>query len=162
MWSIMADTTLDPIDCTILDLLQKDGRMTVAALAEAVGLTPTPMLQRLRKLERAGVIQRYAAIVDAAKVGRPVRAFVHVTLKAHSLEMHEKMVRLADAMPQVLECHHVAGEEDYVLEVAVKDIAELERLILHELSASKIVGRVKTTFVLSSSKLAGAIPPVVP
>jgi Lrp/AsnC family leucine-responsive transcriptional regulator len=149
---------LDAIDRQILQLLQQDGRMTNAALAEAVGLTATPMLARMRKLEQSGVIERYTAVVDAAKVGRPVLAFIHVTLKDHGLAPHDKLVAIVGALPQVLECHHIAGEEDFLLKVCVRDIAELERLLLRELSASGVVGRAKTTLVLSSSKRTGAIP----
>lgn len=159
----MAQTAglLDPIDAQIVELLQKDGRMTNAALAEAVGLTPTPMLQRIRKLEQAGVITGYTAVVDGPKVGRGVIAFVHVTLKDHGLANHKKLVTIAHGLPQVLECHHIAGEEDFLLKVAVKDIAELEHLLLHELSASGVIGRINTTLVLSSSKVAGPIKPVL-
>jgi DNA-binding Lrp family transcriptional regulator len=157
---VQSTTELDAIDCQIIALLQNDGRMTNAALADAVGLTPTPMLQRIRKLEQSGVIQRYTAVVDAAKVGRPVLAFVHVTLKNHGMQNHNKLVAIANALPQVLECHHIAGEEDFLLKVCVKDIAELEQLLLRDLSASGIVGRVNTTLVLSSSKLSGSIEPV--
>jgi Lrp/AsnC family leucine-responsive transcriptional regulator len=149
---------LDVIDRQILALLQRDGRMTNAALAEAVGLTATPMLARIRKLEQAGVIRGYTALVDAAKVGRPVLAFIHVTLKNHGLAPHKKLVAIAAALPQVLECHHIAGEEDFLLKVCVEDIAELEHLLLHELSASGVVGRAKTTLVLSSSKRTAAVP----
>jgi Lrp/AsnC family leucine-responsive transcriptional regulator len=155
-------TGLDTIDCRIVELLQEDGRMTNAALADAVGLTPTPMLQRIRKLEQSGVIQRYTAVIDARKVGRPVLAFVHVTLKDHGLKNHHKLIAIANGLPQVLECHHIAGEEDFLLKVAVRDIAELEHLLLHELSASGIVGRVNTTLVLSSSKQAAPIVPAEP
>jgi len=151
---------MDAIDCRIVELLQTDGRMTNAALAEAVGLTATPMLQRIRKLEQAGVIQRYTAVVDAAKVGRPVVAFIHITLKDHRMQNHSKLVSIAGALPQVLECHHIAGAEDFLLKVAVSDIQELEHLILHELSASGAVGRINTTLVLSSSKIAGPIAPL--
>lgn len=149
---------LDDVDRRILELLQRDGRMTNAALADAVGLTATPMLQRIRKLEQAGVIRGYAAVVDAAKVGRPVLAFVHVTLQHHGPVPHQKLVALAGTLEDVLECHHIAGEEDFLLKVVARDIPELERLILHELSASGVVGRIKTTLVFSSSKLAGAVP----
>ena len=104
----MADSTisLDDVDRRILALLQEDGRMTNAALADAVGLTATPMIQRVRKLEEAGVIQRYTAVVDPAKVGRPVLAFVHVTLKDHGLQNHKKLVGIVSRLPHVLECHH--------------------------------------------------------
>lgn len=149
---------LDDTDRRILELLQADGRMTNAALADAVGLTATPMLQRVRKLEEAGVIQRYTAVVDAPKIGRPVLAFVHVTLKDHGLQNHKKLVGIVSRLPHVLECHHIAGEEDILLKVALRDIAELEHLLLNELSASGLVGRIKTTLVLSSYKSTSALP----
>lgn len=133
--------------------------MTNAALAEAVGLTPTPMLQRIRKLEQAGVINRYMAVVDPAKVGRPVQAYVHVTLRTHGFAIHQRFLELVQGLEEVLECHHIAGDEDFLLKVAARDIAELEKILLHRLSTSDVIGRVKTTFILSSSKVMG---PVVP
>lgn len=133
--------------------------MTNAALAEAVGLTPTPMLQRMRKLEQSGVITRYMAIVDPIKVGRAVLAFVHVTLKSHGLANHQKLIDLVAGLEEVIECHHIAGDEDFLLKVALRDIAELERFLLQRLSTSGVIGRVKTTFVLSSSK---SMAPIVP
>src|SRR4051794_37862152 len=96
---------LDKIDREILRLLQENGRMTNAALADLVGLTPTPMLQRIKKLEQSGVIKRYAAIVDLAAVGRPTLAFVHVTLKSHGLENHQRFLGMVATLPEVLECH---------------------------------------------------------
>jgi Lrp/AsnC family leucine-responsive transcriptional regulator len=153
----MAETaSLDAIDRQILRLLQDNGRMTNAALAEAVGLTPTPMLQRMRKLEQSGVIQRYAAVVDAAKVGRPVLAFVHVTLKSHEAAVHQKLLTLVKELPEVIECHHIAGDEDFLLKVAMRNIPELEHL-LFRLGGSGVIARIKTTFVLSSAKSSGAI-----
>src|SRR5258708_37938264 len=111
----MGDSTvsgaLDAIDCNILRLLQENGRMTNAALADAVGLTPTPMLQRIKKLEQSGVIRRYMAVVDPALVGRPTLAFVHVTLKTHGLQNHQKFLDVVRDLPEVLECHHIAGEQ---------------------------------------------------
>lgn len=156
----MASSTsdLDDTDRRILALLQADGRMTNAALADAVGLTATPMLQRVRKLEEAGVIQRYTAVVDPSKVGRPVLAFVHITLKDHGLQNHKKLVGIVARLPHVLECHHIAGEEDILLKVSLRDIAELEHLLLNELSASGLVGRIKTTLVLSSYKSGAPVP----
>lgn len=132
--------------------------MTNSALADAVGLTPTPMLQRIKKLEQSGVIQKYMAIVDPALVGRPTLAFVHVTMKTHGLANHQKFLTLVESLPEVLECHHLAGEEDFLLKVAVRDIAELEHFLLHRISTSSVIGRVKTTFVLSSSKKSSPIP----
>ncbi len=150
---------LDEIDLRILALLQENGRMTNAALAEAVGLTPTPMLQRIRKLEQTGVIRGYAALVDPVKVGRPILAFVHVTLKSHGLPHHQKLLDIVAELEEVLECHHIAGDEDFLLKVAVRDIAELEGFLLRRLSTSGAIGRVKTTFVLSTSKSSSPIVP---
>lgn len=150
---------LDDIDREILVRLQADGRMTNAALAEEVGLTPTPMLQRVKKLEQAGVITGYRALVDPTKVGRPVLAFVAVTLKSHGLAVHKKLLDIVEGLEEVLECHHIAGDEDFLLKVAVTDIADLERFLLQRLSTSGVIGRVKTTFVLSSAKTGGAIVP---
>lgn len=127
--------------------------MTNAALAEAVGLTPTPMLQRIRKLEQSGVIDRYMAVVDPAKVGRPIIAFIHVTLKAHGIALHQRFLSIVDKLPEVLECHHIAGEEDFLLKIAVRNIADVETFLLERLSTSEVIGRVKTTFVLSTRKV---------
>ena len=151
--------SLDEIDRKILLLLQGGGRMTNAALADAVGLTPTPMLQRMRRLEQSGVIKGYMAIVDPAKVGKPILAFVHVTLKGHGLALHKKLLDIVEGLEEVIECHHIAGDEDFLLKVAARDIAELEGFLLRRLSTSGVIGRVKTTFVLSTSKSHGAVVP---
>lgn len=150
---------LDEVDREIVALLQQNGRLSNAALAEAVGLTQTPMLQRVRKLERTGVITGYRAVVDPAKLGRSIVAFVHVTLKAHGSAIHQKFLDLISTVDNVLECHHIAGDEDFLLKVVVRDVLDLERFLLHELSASGVVGRVKTTFVLSSAKVSTSIVP---
>lgn len=159
----MADSVgsahLDDIDRKILLLLQESGRMTNAALAEAVGLTPTPMLQRMRRLEQSGVIKGYQAVVDPVKVGKPILAFVHVTLKGHGLALHKKLLEIVEGLEEVIECHHIAGDEDFLLKVAARDIAELEGFLLRRLSTSGVIGRVKTTFVLSTSKSHGSLVP---
>lgn len=132
--------------------------MTNAALAEAVGLTATPMLQRIKKLEQSGVIRKYMAVVDPALVGRSTLAFVHVTLRNHSLVFHSKFLSLVNDLPEVIECHHIAGQEDFLLKVAVRGIPELEHFLLNRISTSGLIGRVNTTFILSSSKVSAPIP----
>jgi Lrp/AsnC family transcriptional regulator, leucine-responsive regulatory protein len=149
---------LDGIDRQILRLLQKDGRMTNAALAEALDLTPTPTLQRVRKLEDAGVIRGHATIVDRALVGQPIMVWVQVSLQEHRLAIHTRFVDAVMAFPEVLEVHHVAGEEDFVLKVVVADIAQYEDWLLHTLTEVPGIDRVKSTFVLSTRKAETAIP----
>jgi len=143
---------LDQTDRAILRHLQEDGRMSHAALAEAVGLTPTPLRQRVDKLERAGVILGYRATVDPAGVDRATVAFVHVTLAGQSYDHHFAFIDRVQDMPEVLEAHHIAGEEDFLLKVAVRDVRAYEWFLLERLSKLELVDRVKTTFVLSSAK----------
>ncbi len=149
---------LDAVDREVVRLLQANGRMTNAALAEAVGLTPTPMLARIKKLEQRGVIAKYVAIADAASLGRSTMAFVSVKLAAHHLATHEAFLAAVVDLDGVLECHHVAGDDDFLLKVVVRDIPEYERFLLHGLSRIAGIDRVRTTFVLSSAKNETAIP----
>lgn len=151
-------TVVDDIDRQVLRTLQENGRAPNSALAAEAGLTPTPMLQRLKRLEQTGVIRKYMAIVDPVAAGCPTLAFVHVTLKSHELGLHKSFVDLVQKLDEVLECHHIAGEEDFLLKVAVPDIPALEHFLLHRISTSKSIGRVKTTFVLSSSKKDSPLP----
>lgn len=149
---------LDDIDRKILRLLQKDGRMTNAALAEAVGLTPTPMLQRLRKLEARGVIGGYRARLDPVACERATQALALVELKEHNTANHERFLRDVKKMDEVLEIHHMAGEVDFVLKVAVKDIAAYERFLLDRLNQLPGVARTNSIFILSTSKEEGIAP----
>jgi Lrp/AsnC family leucine-responsive transcriptional regulator len=155
-----ADTAieLDEIDRKILRLLQENGRMTNAALAEAVGLTATPMLQRIKKLEQRGVIAGYVAVVNARAVGRGTMAFVHVKQAEHRLATHKRFLQTIAAFPEVIECHHIAGDEDFLLKVVVRSIEEYEQFLLHRLTKIPGIDRVKTTFVLSTAKSETAIP----
>jgi Lrp/AsnC family leucine-responsive transcriptional regulator len=149
---------LDEIDRKILRLLQENGRMTNAALAEATGLTQTPTLQRLRKLEQRGVITGYAAIVDARAIGRGTMAFVLVKQSEHRATSHKRFVQAVAGIPEIVECHHIAGEDDFMLKVVVRDIAAYERFLIDGLARIPGIDRVKTAFVLSTSKAGPALP----
>jgi len=154
-----AHPELDAVDRHILRLLQDNGRLTIAALSDAVGLTPTPLRQRIEKLEQSGVIRGYAARLDPSRIGRATAAFVHVTLREHSLEAHQAFVGHIVTLPEVIEVHHLAGEEDFLLKVVVRDIAAFEGFLLGRLTAgTPHIGRVKSTFVLSSAKTDAPIP----
>jgi Lrp/AsnC family transcriptional regulator, leucine-responsive regulatory protein len=158
----MSETTqeyeIDEIDRKILRLLQENGRMTNAALAEAVGLTATPMLQRIRKLEQRGVITGYTALVDPKTVGRGTIAYVLVKQAEHRLGSHKRFVQAVAGVPEVIECHHVAGEDDFMLKVVVRDIGEYERFLLDRLARIANIDRVKTIFVLSTAKAGAPLP----
>lgn len=149
---------IDEMDREILRLLQQNGRMTNAALAEAVGLTPTPMLQRIKKLEQRGIIRGYRAVIDPLAMGRGLLAYLSVQMTEHKLITHQGFVNAILNFPEVLECHHISGEEDFLLKVLVKDILEYEHFLLHRLTGIPGIARVKTTFVMSSPKMETAIP----
>lgn len=149
---------MDAIDRQILDILQKDGRITNAELATRVHLTPAPTLNRVHKLEEQGFISGFAAIVDRRKVGLSVTAFVSVIMKTHGRESSSAFLEAVKDLPEVLECHHIAGEEDYLLKVVASSPQDYENFFLNKLSMVPDVQRVKTTIVLSSPKCETAVP----
>ena len=149
---------LDTTDRKILTLLQEDGSMTNTELADRVGLTPAPTLERVRKLERDGYIRKYVALVDQAKLGKPVTAFVSVIMKSHGQQTDISLRKAVAKLAEVLECHHIAGDEDYLLKVIAASPTDYERFVLGKLMKVAGIEKVKTTFVLSSSKLETKIP----
>ena len=156
--------TLDATDRKLLTLLQEDGSMTNTGLAQRVGLTPAPTLERVRKLEREGYIRKYVALVDQAKVGKPVTAFVSVIMKSHGQRTSDAFRKAVARLPEVLECHHIAGEQDFLLKVVAASPLDYERFVLERLTKIAGIEKINTTFVLSSPKLETRIPfgPVEP
>ena len=118
----MPESQLDSIDWSILSLLQADARMSNVELAKAVGLSPSPCLNRVRALEEAGYISRYVTLLDALRVGLKVSVFIQVTLERQiesALERFENAIR---ARPEVMECYLMTGDADYLIRVVVADI----------------------------------------
>ena len=149
---------LDQIDKKILNLLQENGRITNAQLAKEVGLSPPPMLERVRKLEKNSIIKKYVALVDPKKVDRGTIAFVAVSLRFHRQDAIQEFVIEIQKFPEVLECYHITGEEDYLLKVIIKDIAEYERFLLEKLTRFSGISKIKTFFILSTLKQETKIP----
>ena len=149
---------LDTVDLKILHILQREGRITNFKLAKRIGLTPAPTLMRVKKLEEAGYIKRFVALLDAQKLGLTVLAFVHVILEAHNRKTTLDFMHAMQRVPEVLECHHIAGDEDFLLKVVASSPAEYEEFVLEKLTKVGGIEKVKTTFVLSSAKLETAIP----
>lgn len=149
---------LDTVDLSILATLQSEGRVTNSDLAARVGLTPAPTLQRVRKLEDAGIIRRYAAILDPESLGLQVTVFVSVVMVSHGREATDRFVAAVSDLSEVLECHHLAGDEDFLLKVVARSPADYERFLLEKLCAIEGVQRVNTKFVLSSPKSTTELP----
>jgi Lrp/AsnC family leucine-responsive transcriptional regulator len=154
----MPDFRLDTIDWQILGLLQGAARMSNVELAKAVGLSPSPCLNRVRALEEAGYISRYVALVDALRVGLKVSVFIQVTLERQiepALGTFEKAIR---ARPEVMECYLMTGDADYLLRVVVPDIQVLEDFILNFLTRVPGVGNIKSSFALKQVKYQTTLP----
>lgn len=149
---------IDSRDRRILAILQQDGRISNKALARRIGLTPAPTLARVAKLEKAGYVRRYTALLDPVKLGLPVMAFVSVILQSHKRKTSEDFRAAVRRLPEVLECHHIAGEEDFLLKVVAASPGDYEAFVLEKLTKISGIEKVKTTFVLSSPKLETAIP----
>jgi Lrp/AsnC family leucine-responsive transcriptional regulator len=149
---------LDIADRRILGVLQDRGRIPNVQLAAEVGLSPSAVLERVRKLEERGVIERYVALVDHKRVGLGTVAFVAVSLNLHQKDSIENFHRFVARCAKVLECHHVAGTEDYLLKVFSRDIDDYEHFLLDELTRTQGIDRVRTMFVLSTLKRETAIP----
>ncbi len=114
---------LDAIDLAILDALQRDGRASIVALAKAVGLSATPCAERVRALEAAGVISSYAAYLEAAQLGLGLLVFIELTIDRTSQDAFQQFRQAIARIPQVQECHMVAGGFDYLLKIRVPDMA---------------------------------------
>ena len=149
---------LDKQDFSILEVLQKDGRISNRNLARAVSLSPSPSWRRLRALEKEGVIERYAAVVKREAVGLPIMGFAHVTLHDHNTETVEKFDRAIMDADQVLECHATSGEHDYMLKVVAPDMASYQEFLSGYLLTIGVVRTVNTSFVLKQQKNTTNLP----
>ncbi|MFO1067072.1 MAG: Lrp/AsnC family transcriptional regulator [Geminicoccaceae bacterium] len=154
----MPPTPLDAIDVRILRELQADGRLSNVALAERVGLSPSPCLRRVRRLEEDGVIAGYRALLDRTKVGLGLTAFVAIRIEAHHDERAAEVQEALRAMPEVVACHLVSGEADFLLEVVLPDLAAYERLLLGRLLKLPGVRDIRTSFAMRQVKPAAALP----
>lgn len=149
---------IHPVDRQILEILQKQGRIPNVQLAERVGLSPPAVLERVRKLEERGVIEGYAALVDNRAVGLGTVAFVAVSLNLHRQDAIENFHAFVRESSSVRECYHVAGTDDYLLKIYASDIDGYERFLLHELTRTRGIDKVKTMFVLSTLKREIGVP----
>ncbi|MBD3652575.1 MAG: Lrp/AsnC family transcriptional regulator [Kangiella sp.] len=151
------EVELDSVDQKILQILQNDGRLTNAELAKQVHLSPPAVHARVKRLEQKGVIARYVALVDRQKVGYDNLCFVEFSLQLHRYEQIQNILDKVTSWPEVLECHNVTGEYDYVLKVAVKNTQSLEHFISKKMIPLEGVAKVHTTLVLKEVKATTAI-----
>ncbi|QGZ42458.1 Lrp/AsnC family transcriptional regulator [Pseudoduganella flava] len=154
----MKNSSLDPASLKILAALQKDGRMSTAELAEAVGLSATPCWRRQKELEDSGYIARYAAIVDRRKVGLMVCCLAHVTLNRHSAGVVEAFEGAMQARPEVVECYETTGNSDYTIKVIVPDMEAYQNFLHEVMFKLQGVAQVNTSVALREVKYQTALP----
>src|SRR5690606_7544395 len=131
---IMLRKPLDAIDVRILSELQRNSNLSNVELAERVGLSPSPCLARVRALEKGGVISRYVALLRPEAMGLGIRVFIQITLEKQVEQALGGFEAKMDSYPEVMECYLMTGDHDYLLRVVVRDMEELQRFIVKELS----------------------------
>jgi Lrp/AsnC family leucine-responsive transcriptional regulator len=141
---------LDVIDRKILALLQDDAKLSQAVLAKAVGLTAPSVNERIRKLERSGVIRGYVALLDERKLGQDITAFVEIFIEHPKFE--SGFIESVGGLDEVLECHHITGEFSLLLKIRVADMAAFRRLLIEKLNTVRGVRQTRTLIVLATSK----------
>ncbi|MDF1516380.1 MAG: Lrp/AsnC family transcriptional regulator [Lutibacter sp.] len=143
---------LDVTDKKILNLLQQNSKANIKEIALKIGLTQTPTYERIKRLEKTGVIKNYIAVLDKEKVGYMIEVFCQVTLSVHSKEMITRFENAINKIDEVMECFHVAGNYDYLLKIIVKDMNSYQAFLKNKLSVLDSVANVQSTFVMSSTK----------
>ncbi|CAA7620151.1 Lrp/AsnC family transcriptional regulator [Magnetospirillum sp. UT-4] len=150
--------SFDSIDLRILAALQADGRISNAELADRVGLSPTPCLRRVRALEEAGIITGYRAELERAAIGLGLTVLVGIKVDGHRDDNATAIQEALVAMPEVVSCHLVSGESDFLLQVAVPDLAAYERFLLGTLLKLPMVKDVRSNFVIRTVKAGAPLP----
>jgi Lrp/AsnC family leucine-responsive transcriptional regulator len=151
-------TELDRTDLRILAVLQGEGRITNAELAERVNLSPSACLRRLQRLESEGVLTGYIAQVDPQAVGLGLQAFVRVQLAKHEAEAVERFAAQVNAWDEVVACYALTGDMDYLLHIYVTDLQDFSRFLLDRLLNATGVADVNSSFVLRTVKRSPALP----
>ncbi|MEP0233078.1 MAG: Lrp/AsnC family transcriptional regulator [Roseibium sp.] len=139
---------LDRIDQKILTVLQEDGRIANADLADQVGLSPSACLRRMRALEKTGIIDKYVALLDQRKLGRKMDIFVEISLVGQSNEVLQNFERAVGRSSEIMECFLMAGDADYILRVTAADPTDFERIHREHLACLPGVLRMKSSFAI--------------
>ena len=149
---------LTDLDRKILRALQEDGRMTIQAIAERVGLSASPCLRRIRQMERAGIIAAYSAIVDQRAVGLPVSVFISIKLERQRSHELDAFGAAISRWPEVMECYLMTGQFDFLLRVVCADLAAYEQFLRERLTQVEGVASIESSFSLGQVKYSRVLP----
>lgn len=143
---------LDKTDLEILKMLQKDSNRTTKSIAAQLDMSTSPVFERIKKLEKEGYIKKYVAVLDNKKIGLKLTVFIGITLQGHTRSYLEKFVKEINNFPEVVECHRVSGNFDYLLKLVVEDIEAYETFIITKLTLLPYLGNVQSLITLSTGK----------
>jgi Lrp/AsnC family leucine-responsive transcriptional regulator len=143
---------MDSIDKKLLILLQKDSKKTTKELSVKLNLSVTAVYERIKKLEREGIIQNYVALINRSKVNKGFVVFCHIKLIQHTREFLTKFESQVVKLSEILECHHVSGDFDYILKIAVRDMEEYREFLVTKLTTLEHIGSTHSTFMISEVK----------
>jgi Lrp/AsnC family transcriptional regulator, leucine-responsive regulatory protein len=154
----MPGSDLDTIDCRIVAELQSDGRLSNVELADKIGLSPSPCLRRVKRLEHEGYIEGYRAVLRRDRVGLGFSVFVGVRLDGHANDRALAFEKAIVEMPEVVACHLVSGDADYFLEVVVPDLAGYQRFLVGKLLNLSVVREVRSNIAIQTLKAGAPLP----
>lgn len=149
---------IDAIDIEILRLLQEDADITTRELSVKLHLTTTPIHERIKRLEKEGYIKRYVAVLDKQKLKRGLTVFCNISLTQHTSEIGNEFVTQIALVEEVVECHNISGDYDFLLKVLVEDMPAYQQFVMNKLGALKCIGSVKSIFVMGEIKNTWKIP----
>lgn len=142
----------DKKDQQILMILQKNAKANTKEIAYKVGLSATPVYERIKRLEKSGIIKRYTAVLDKEKIGLELSVFCQVSLQKHTKSLIERFENAIKKMPEVFEAYHIAGNFDYLLKVVVHDSNQYHHFVIETLSKLDMVSNVQSNFVMYKTK----------
>jgi Lrp/AsnC family transcriptional regulator, leucine-responsive regulatory protein len=146
------NSIIDEKDKAILQLLQENAKLTVREIAHQVHLSPTPVHERIKRMEDSGIIRQYAALVDHSKVKKGLMVICYVSLKEHNKRSGAKFIKTMNELREVIECYNISGEFDFMLKVAVENMDAYYDFHVNKLSQLENIGQVQSTFVMSVIK----------
>lgn len=148
----MVEFVIDDIDKKILKLLVKNAKVGNKVIAEKIGLTITPTYERIKRLEREGIIESYTVILNKKKTGKGLLVFCSVSLKEHNADLIKGFENDVVHLKEVNSCHHIAGDFDYLLQIEVNDIDEYQKFLKKKLASIPNIANVRSSFAMSAVK----------
>ena len=152
------NTELDDIDKKILRILQRDSHLTVKELAARVHLSPSPVFERQKRLEREGYIERYMAVVNSHRVGNGIMVLCNIRLKQHTQELIQEFMDVVQSIDEITECYNTSGDYDFFIKVYARDMKRYQQFMLNTLGTIDCIGSLHSIFVIDETKNTRGVP----